>query len=591
LERAVALYRGDLLPDCDDEWIRPERERLQRRFGESLVALIAKLEDDRALGDAIDYAQRLLNVDPLNETTWRTLMRCHGKRGERATALHVYQQCASVLKRELGVQPGPETRLVYRELLEDAESEAAPPPPPPRTLTYPLVGRQTEWTALVQTWQAAASGQGRMLILRGEAGIGKTRLAEELIDWATAKRLRSATTRCFAGEGRLAYAPIAAWLRAPSMQPALRGLDAVWLSEIARLYPELLQGRQDVAPPEAHLESWQRPRFFEALAHAFVSASPLLLVVDDLQWCDSDTLEWLHFFFRWSEGLRVLVVGTVRSEEESDNPALSVLVRDLARLERLSVLSVGRLDEQATGRLAEAVAERSLEGRDLARVFRQTEGHPLFIVETGRMDLVSGDAPADTLPPRVQAVVAARLVQLSPDARSVAEAAAVVGRDFTFSVLAHVSDLEEDPIVRALDAAAGHPRSGGRPLGFQPRSYSRGGLRPDWSRAPAPVAPARRPGARAAVCRGPRRGQRVHRRALRAGRPAGAGDSPFRTGSSRRRAGVGQRGSHSMPGPGAGARRTDARGPGPCAAGAPPAERAPGPSHGGARVCGDRRRR
>jgi len=451
LERAVALYRGDLLPDCDDEWIRPERERLQRRFGESLVALIAKLEDDRALGDAIDYAQRLLDVDPLNETTWRTLMRCHGKRGERATALHVYQQCASVLKRELGVQPGPETRLVYRELLEDAESEAAPPPPPPRTLTYPLVGRQTEWTALVQTWQAAASGQGRMLILRGEAGIGKTRLAEELIDWATAKRLRSATTRCFAGEGRLAYAPIAAWLRAPSMQHALRGLDAVWLSEIARLYPQLLQGRQDVAPPEAHLESWQRPRFFEALAHAFASASPLLLVVDDLQWCDSDTLEWLHFFFRWSVGLRVLVVGTVRSEEESDNPALSVLVRDLARLERLSVLSVGRLDEQATGRLAEAVAERSLEGRDLARVFRQTEGHPLFIVETGRMDFVSGDAPADTLPPRVQAVVAARLVQLSPDARSVAEAAAVVGRDFTFSVLAHVSDLEEDPIVRALD--------------------------------------------------------------------------------------------------------------------------------------------
>src|SRR5262249_5239763 len=136
------------------------------------------------------------------------------------------------------------------------------------------------------------------------------------------KDVTAVTARCYAGEGRLAYAPIAAWLRADLLQPALTTLDRSWLTDVARLRPELVAARPDVAPPAVQLESWQRLHFFESLAQAFRSAAPLVLVLDDLQWADADTIEWLQYFLRSASDMRCLVVGTVRAEEEQDNPPL-----------------------------------------------------------------------------------------------------------------------------------------------------------------------------------------------------------------------------------------------------------------------------
>src|SRR4030095_8103034 len=157
------------------------------------------------------------------EQAWRALMRCHARRGERATALHLYQQCTALLRKDLGVGPSAQTRLTYREIL-DLDVEAPVVPAPPRTAVYPLVGRQSELRALVNASRAAGSGQARLCLSRGEAGIGKTRLAEELVDWSRLNRIDSTTTRCYAGEGRLAYAPIAGWLKSAALRPALAKL-------------------------------------------------------------------------------------------------------------------------------------------------------------------------------------------------------------------------------------------------------------------------------------------------------------------------------------------------------------------------------
>src|SRR5262245_4952664 len=376
-------------------------------------------------------------------------MRCHAQRGERATALHLYQQCAALVKKELGVQPSAATRATYREILDlDAEVSTASPSPP--AASYALVGRDAEWRAIVRAWRAVENGRAQLLLIRGEAGIGKTRLAEELLDWCRAKTVNAASTRCYPGEGRLAYAPIAAWLQSAAMRATLGALDGIWLTDVARLHPGLLATRPEVAAPEQQLENWQRVRFFESLSQAFRHAAPLVLVVDDLQWSDAETLEWLHYFLRSTSESACLVVGTVRSEEEHDNPPLQRLIADLERDERVTSLPLGRLDSAATAQLASEVAEHPLDEATVSRTFQETEGHPLFIIERGRMDGTTGSEQPKALP-RVQSVVAARLALLSEPARGAAEVASAVGRDFTFPVLAHVSDLEEDALVAALD--------------------------------------------------------------------------------------------------------------------------------------------
>jgi DNA-binding SARP family transcriptional activator len=451
LEDAARLYKGDILPDCAGEWIEPDRERLRQRAKEVLARLVRLLEHDRAFGDAIEHAQQLCRLEPLDEEAWCVLMRCHARRGERATALHLYQQCAALLKKELGIQPGAATRMTYREIL-DLDAEAPVVPAPPRTAVYPLVGRHAEWHALLNAQRAASEGRPQLFLIRGEAGIGKTRLAEELTDWCGLRSVSALTARCYAGEGRLAYAPIAAWLRNAALQPTLMTLDASWLTDVARLRPEVIAARPEVPAPDRQLETWQRLRFFEALAQVFRSAAPLVLILDDLQWADADTIEWLQYFLRSAPDARCLVVATVRAEEEQDNPPLGRLLGQLERDGLLTVTALGPLDRAATAQLAGAVAEHPLDEAVLARTFRETEGHPLFIVERGRMELAGDPAAAgDRVLPRVQSVVAARLALLSEEARAAAEVAAALGRDFRFDILAQASDLEESALVRALD--------------------------------------------------------------------------------------------------------------------------------------------
>jgi len=450
LEAAAQIYAGDLLPDCAAEWIDGDRRRLQDRARAVLARLVDLLERDRAFGDAIERAQQLLRIDPLDEPAWCALMRCHARRGERATALHLYQQCAALVKKDLGVQPSAATRATYREIL-DLDADASAPNPSPLAASYALVGRDAEWRTIVRAWRAAESGRPQLFLIRGEAGIGKTRLAEELVDWCRAKNINAASTRCYPGEGRLAYAPIAAWLQSAAMSATLGALDRIWLTDIARLHPGLLTLRPEVAAPERQLESWQRVRFFESLAQGFRHAVPLVLVVDDLQWSDAETLEWLHYFLRSSAESACLVVGTVRTEEEHDNQPLRRLIADLERDERMTVLPLGRLDPAATAQLASEVAEHPLDAASASRTFQETEGHPLFIIERGRMDEPASGTTAGKGRPRVQSVVAARLALLSEPARGAAEVASAVGRDFSFPVLAHVSDLEEDALVAALD--------------------------------------------------------------------------------------------------------------------------------------------
>jgi transcriptional regulator with XRE-family HTH domain len=159
----------------------------------------------------------------------------------------------------------------------------------------PLVGRSAEWQTLQAVWAAARQGHAQLAVIIGEAGIGKTRLAEELLAQASQQGALTAQAHTYATAGRLTYAPLIAWLRTPALKQRLGQLRDADLTELARLMPELLSERVGLAPPTPMTESWHRLRLFEALMRAVLAdQQPLLLMLDDLQWCDQETLDWLH---------------------------------------------------------------------------------------------------------------------------------------------------------------------------------------------------------------------------------------------------------------------------------------------------------
>jgi len=468
LERAAEMYRGDLLPGLYDEWIEGERRRLSEKHIEVLNRLVSLLEQKRDFLLAIQYAERLMRLEPLREASYQHLMHLHALNGDRAGALRVYQQCINALQQELNIEPGPATRQMHEQVMNlDAVPVEKPLQScPPVYSELPLIGRQNELDRLLDLWQSAIEGQAAFVLLLGEPGIGKTRLTEELVTRVEQWNASTAYARCYEAEGHFPYAPVTRWLRS---KPVLRGLfelSSVQLSELVRVLPELLSEHPELSTPQPFAESWQRRHFFEAMAHAVLKVRPpLLLIIDDLQWCDRDTIDWLHFLLRFAAKAPLLIVGSARQEELGNTHPVTALLRQLFRDDLASEIVLSRLNSDQTATLAAGVSSQKLDATSLEYIFRETEGNPLFVIESVRAGLTtSRESPVGcaeqnpgpvgldgVLPPKVHAVLSARLAQLSAPARELVGIAASIGRSFTLELLVKTSQRSEESLVPVLD--------------------------------------------------------------------------------------------------------------------------------------------
>ncbi len=378
---ALTLYGGDLLPGFYDEWILVERERLRTLFAGALTRLAELYEAQRAYADALACAQRLLSQDSLQESSHRLLMRLHLLNDDRAAALRVYHTCATLLRDELGVNPSPATEELYQRLLW-LEDQPQTPVQPLAATAAPLVGRTQEWNQLRGLWQSAREGHPQLVLIEGEAGIGKTRLAEEMLDTVRRQGMVVATTRAYAAEGAAAYAPLVDLLRSRPIYAALGKLDPVWLSELSRVLPELAAAHPHLPAPTPITEESQRRRFQEALVRGCLAAGgPLLIHFDDLQWCDSETLAWLHLLLRADEHGKLLVIGTLRPDEIDEAHPLHRLRLELQRSNRCVSIPLMPLSAAEVAQLAAHVTSRELSAGAQEQLFVQTEGNPLFVVE------------------------------------------------------------------------------------------------------------------------------------------------------------------------------------------------------------------
>jgi DNA-binding SARP family transcriptional activator/tetratricopeptide (TPR) repeat protein len=478
LEEAVALYRGDLLEGFSveepafEDWLRLERERLRSQAVRVLKNLLAHHVREKVADAAIPVAIRLLAFEPFDEAVHRTLMHLYSETGRRSAALRQYEECVEILSRELGVEPEADTRELYRRLVSE---RARPSDVPVAAETHrrrisktlkareafrsivqtPLIGRELDLEWLDSFSQRAYQGQPQLLLVVGEAGIGKSRLVAELAVRTRRHRAEILVGRGREGESVLPFAPWVEALRPALGEDLVGHLPPTTRRDLARLFSELDDG---ASPPPGGLEDG--PRIFEAVAQLLRQLAhrhPLAVVIEDLHWCDDMTVRLLRFLPRRLEGQPVLLMGTARPEEMSGDAGREAVLDTLSHDPTCISRTLGPLSRSETTQLFRTLLASRYEGPPetlVERTWTLSEGNPFVVVECARAARDRGAAGPDSwfeLPNQVRALTARCFTNLSDRAARLADVAAVIGRDFDAAVLRHATGLAESEVADGVE--------------------------------------------------------------------------------------------------------------------------------------------
>jgi len=548
LEEAERLYNGDyLLEELYSEWSSSRRETLRRAYS-SLLFRLSQLRTQRgAFASAIEPLDRLLASDPVNETAVRQLMLLLVRLDRRTEALHAYQRLVTALQRDYDMEPLAETRELYESMkmgklntllqasvidhsptgnakgagavergsVEQRAPVEAQPKVFPRPVFQssrhnqsPLVGRSRELATmreLMLSIEGAASTSRtsnhsrtvtpHFLLLTGEPGIGKTRLAEELSLEGNEHGWAVVWSRSYEQESTLPYR---AWTEllhtlvhdlSPEQLLAIlkhyvSGFEETTpfrFDRLATLLPRLAT-LADNGPPAHHPQSkvppeQERLHLWEitlGLLSAFSQEAPLLLVIDDLHWTDESSIDLLAYLARHLQGLRILLVGTYRDTEQPSSTKLRTLINDLRREETILTLAVQPLTSTQIGSLVSYLPEEVVR-----RIQTQAGGNPFFAEELARCSFPDssysgGTADAtdssdesdlppasaveaverDRIPEAIAAVLERRLAGLSSQCRGLLSKAAVLGGSFELRhLLAMTNDYDEDTLLDLLEEA------------------------------------------------------------------------------------------------------------------------------------------
>ncbi|MBA2640706.1 MAG: AAA family ATPase, partial [Nocardioidaceae bacterium] len=474
-EGAATMFRGDFMegfavrdaPDFED-WAETEAEGLRRELTVTLAGLAASREAAGDLAGAVRAVQQWLTLDPMHEPAHRALIRLYAAAGDRAAALVQYRQCVRTLSRELGVSPLTETTELYEAVNRGSytppPTPEAPMAPTPEPVASPLVDRADDLRAMRVVYDGI-NDDGRVVLVEGEAGIGKTRLVDELLGSLRRGGARVLVGRAYEDETRLPYAPLVDALRGRLVDGG-DWLDSVGhgaLGEASRLLP-------DVAPSggPAAGTAFDGPgaetRFlagvWETLCAAASGATPGVLVVDDAHWADDATLALLSYGLRRLAGRPLLVVLTWQTPHEQP---LRTAATSVARTGGGVVLRLDRLGEAAVAELVQQARPASRNPGVVRRLWQTTEGVPLLLVEYLRTLDGDQDWP---LPTRARDLLRSRLDPLSETGRQVLAAAAVLGRSFDVDTVRAVSGRTDEETVTALEEVVRHGLVSERESGY-----------------------------------------------------------------------------------------------------------------------------
>ncbi|HTB72369.1 MAG TPA: AAA family ATPase [Polyangiaceae bacterium] len=473
LEGVASLYAGHLLEAFVideapfDRWIESERSRLREV---ALGTLERLLDLQAAAGEpekAIQTALHSLRLDPLRESTHRALMQLYAASGRRGAAVQQYRSLVSALAQELDVEPDSQTKRLHDDILRLDSAGVGPKPassprppsadarprsgPAPTALRH-LIGRDAEMARIHQALDDAWSGTGKLSLLSGDTGVGKTRILEEVATRALGRGGRVLRGRCFESEEVLPFAVWADLLRGDTSlaSPVSLASEAFW----SRLPPACAAPLAQLLPRPGEASSHPQPAMqdpralFDAVAGVLTllaREAPLLVVVDDLQWSDTMSLRLLSFLLRrLAPSPPVCFIAAVRAEELAAAPFLRTVLQELEREQRFLPIEIAPLTRADSKAFVQALAQSSV-AVDPASVFEPiwalSEGNPLVIVETVR-GLEAGPLPTGgtplPVPARIRERIQRHLAPLDALAQEALATAAVIGREFDFALL-HVA--------------------------------------------------------------------------------------------------------------------------------------------------------
>ena len=508
LQSAAACQRGDFLAGFSigdapafDDWAIIQREVWHRRMSLILDRLS---EIQFAMGEfagATETASHWIAMDALNEIAYRNKMRAHFAAGERGQALETFEACRAMLTAELGIEPEPDTVAMAERIrtqappLQGPIRRAGPAPFRPETsvafLGNLFAGRTREQEILVKSYGDASAGQPQLVVLRGEAGIGKTRLAKKFLAWASAQGAELLLGRTFESGSHLPFQPLVEALRLRLERENLPKdlLEDVRLSPLSQLLPEL--GEHDPglplppnvrSPQEAEVTQTQIFEPFTQITAALANQAPLVVFMDDLQWADSATLDLLQYVIRRSQerAVRVMFLASLRSDAlhpmtqplQAGGPqGLAQWLESVAREVTPVHIELKPLGEQETVQMVLSIL--SPPATDFAQwLYDETRGQPFYLQETlkdllerrvlhpkrhaeGRwtfeVDAEHDLVQAVRVPSTVYAVIRSRLNRLSPNAFSLLSGGAVLDQHITFERLCTIANVSEDLALPALD--------------------------------------------------------------------------------------------------------------------------------------------
>jgi DNA-binding SARP family transcriptional activator len=471
-QAALDVLAQSLLPDLEGEWV----ETWRRRFGAlepralEVTARAGLAMDGGHLRTAERAASTLVELEPFREGGYALLMQAQARQGNVAESLRTFEQVRVLLRDELGAFPSPSLVALHDSLLR----EDAPPAPAGRdtvrTVTSQMidgafVGREEFSQRLRTRWQESQGGATRLVLLVGESGVGKTRLAAEF-----AEEVHDEGATVLYGradeEALLPHQPFVEAIRQLLTQgdAALAAVAEQQREILCRLLPDLAPPAHVIAATANGQDHTMRYRLFEAvtaLLCAASSQSPLLLILDDLHWADKPSLLLLRHVLRHPELSNLLVVGTFRHVEVGRDHPLVDLLADLRRERRYDRLTLHGLDDAATQRLVADRLGRKVSPEFVRRLREQTEGNVFFIEETIRALSDSGLSTNETVteaalerigvPEGVSEIVGRRVSHLSELAQETLTAASVVGREFCLVVVARIVGEPAEEVMCALE--------------------------------------------------------------------------------------------------------------------------------------------